>query len=307
MPGPDDRSDPSHQYAKGDAVWYKQRDGSWAPAKVVSVDKSIDPPSLGIELAEGHWRETEAHRLRPRGSTATHAGGTLVHAGLGAGAGLAGGAAGLSTAAAVDDFGDFAAAEAKPAALPMDSFGDFAAAAAAAAEVKPAALPMDSFGDFAAAAAAEAKPTALPMDSFGDFAAAAAEVKPAALPMDDFGDFAAAAVVKPASQEATQRAAPLPLTLFGEEDSELVNAPLPQLPPLSTIHSREPSASAPSPLGKASLAASNIGPLMPQQKNSVSLANAGVRAVLTLRVDQCIMCVDHGVQPPQCRHWARVP
>lgn len=64
---------PSHQEApppkKGDNVLYKQRDGTWVPAKVVAVDVSVQPPSYGIELpgTDGkgaNYRETEGHRLR---------------------------------------------------------------------------------------------------------------------------------------------------------------------------------------------------------------------------------------------------
>ena len=52
---------------KGDSVLYKQRDGTWVPAKVVAVDVSVQPPSYGIELPTsdgGNYRETELHRLR---------------------------------------------------------------------------------------------------------------------------------------------------------------------------------------------------------------------------------------------------
>lgn len=52
---------------KGDDVMYKQRDGTWVPAKVVAVDVSVQPPSYGIELPTvdgGNYRETEMNRLR---------------------------------------------------------------------------------------------------------------------------------------------------------------------------------------------------------------------------------------------------
>jgi hypothetical protein len=55
------------QPKKGDNVLYKQRDGTWVPAKVVAVDVSVQPPSYGIELPTadgGNYRETELHRLR---------------------------------------------------------------------------------------------------------------------------------------------------------------------------------------------------------------------------------------------------
>ncbi|KAL4457478.1 hypothetical protein ABPG75_012343 [Micractinium tetrahymenae] len=57
-------------YAKGDAVWYRQQDGSWAEAEVVVVDVSVQPPSYAIHIsgsaAGSALRETEASRLRPR-------------------------------------------------------------------------------------------------------------------------------------------------------------------------------------------------------------------------------------------------
>jgi hypothetical protein len=52
---------------KGDVVEYRQRDGTWIDAKVVAVDRSVVPPSYGVQLAGkdgGHYRETEAERLR---------------------------------------------------------------------------------------------------------------------------------------------------------------------------------------------------------------------------------------------------
>ncbi|EIE25674.1 hypothetical protein COCSUDRAFT_60688 [Coccomyxa subellipsoidea C-169] len=53
-------------YKKGDLAWYRQRDGSYISAKVVSVDVTVDPPSYAVDLG-GNIRETEAPRLRPRG------------------------------------------------------------------------------------------------------------------------------------------------------------------------------------------------------------------------------------------------
>ncbi len=50
---------------KGANVWYRQRDGSWTSARIVSVDESIRPFSYGVEVG-GAYRETEAHRLRAR-------------------------------------------------------------------------------------------------------------------------------------------------------------------------------------------------------------------------------------------------
>ncbi|KAK9818689.1 hypothetical protein WJX74_006255 [Apatococcus lobatus] len=67
---PADISPSSRVYKKGDLVWYKQRDGAVASAKVCSVDSSVQPFSYGIELGD-HFRETEASRLAPRGSGAT--------------------------------------------------------------------------------------------------------------------------------------------------------------------------------------------------------------------------------------------
>ena len=48
---------------KGDMVLYKQRDGTWVSAKVISVDVAVQPPSYGIEI-DGNYRETEGHRLK---------------------------------------------------------------------------------------------------------------------------------------------------------------------------------------------------------------------------------------------------
>ncbi|BDA43861.1 hypothetical protein COCOBI_05-0410 [Coccomyxa sp. Obi] len=53
-------------YKKGDLAWYRQRDGTFVPAKVVSVDLTVHPPSYAVDLG-GNVRETEAPRLRPRG------------------------------------------------------------------------------------------------------------------------------------------------------------------------------------------------------------------------------------------------
>ncbi|KAK9808064.1 hypothetical protein WJX73_000544 [Symbiochloris irregularis] len=39
-------------YRKGDLVWYRQRDGTVEEAKVVSVDKSVQPWSYGVQLGQ---------------------------------------------------------------------------------------------------------------------------------------------------------------------------------------------------------------------------------------------------------------
>jgi hypothetical protein len=49
---------------KGDAVLYRQRDGSYVAAKVASVDLGTVPPSFGVEI-DGQYRETELARLAP--------------------------------------------------------------------------------------------------------------------------------------------------------------------------------------------------------------------------------------------------
>ena len=62
------------QFVKGQAVLYRQRDGSMVPAVVVSVDRSVQPPSIGVDIqlgdggsssGGGGYRETEAERLEP--------------------------------------------------------------------------------------------------------------------------------------------------------------------------------------------------------------------------------------------------
>lgn len=55
---------PGTEYAKGDVVLYRTREGPLVLVKVVAVDRSIAPPSYGIEI-QGNYRETEASRLRP--------------------------------------------------------------------------------------------------------------------------------------------------------------------------------------------------------------------------------------------------
>ncbi|KAL0043906.1 hypothetical protein WJX82_004199 [Trebouxia sp. C0006] len=57
-------------YSRGDAVWYRQRDGTDVPAKVVAVDMAVYPPSYGVMIGD-NIRETEASRLRTRGSVTT--------------------------------------------------------------------------------------------------------------------------------------------------------------------------------------------------------------------------------------------
>lgn len=49
---------------KGDAVLYCHPNGTTQPAKLVSIDRSIIPPSYGIEMEGGRYRETEGRRLR---------------------------------------------------------------------------------------------------------------------------------------------------------------------------------------------------------------------------------------------------
>ncbi|KAL0038850.1 hypothetical protein WJX79_010660 [Trebouxia sp. C0005] len=57
-------------YRRGDTVWYRQRDGTDVPAKVVAVDMAVYPPSYGVMIGD-NIRETEASRLRTRGSVTT--------------------------------------------------------------------------------------------------------------------------------------------------------------------------------------------------------------------------------------------
>ena len=55
---------------------YRQRDGSTVPAVIVSVDRSVQPPSIGVDIqhqgdggsgsSNGGYRETEADRLEPQ-------------------------------------------------------------------------------------------------------------------------------------------------------------------------------------------------------------------------------------------------
>lgn len=63
--GPDKPSSPPQ---KGEEVEYRQRDGSWIPAKVIAVDFAIMPPSYAIEMinesGEIVHRDTELNRLR---------------------------------------------------------------------------------------------------------------------------------------------------------------------------------------------------------------------------------------------------
>jgi hypothetical protein len=57
---------------KGDAVLYRQRDGSCVAAKVASVDLGTVPPSFGVEI-DGQYRETELARLAPAPAAAAPA------------------------------------------------------------------------------------------------------------------------------------------------------------------------------------------------------------------------------------------
>lgn len=62
------------EFRRGDAVWYLLHDGTWAEAAVMAVNSSVQPASYGIELVaagagtggSSGYRETEAHRLKPR-------------------------------------------------------------------------------------------------------------------------------------------------------------------------------------------------------------------------------------------------
>ncbi|KAI3427299.1 hypothetical protein D9Q98_010218, partial [Chlorella vulgaris] len=62
------------QYSKGQMVKYRQRDGTWAEAKIAAIDYSVLPPSIGIEIG-GNYRETEATRLQPLSLSGDGAGG----------------------------------------------------------------------------------------------------------------------------------------------------------------------------------------------------------------------------------------
>lgn len=51
----------------GMKVEYRQRDGSWIPARIRRIDVSLQPPSYEIEITRGgtsHYRDTEEDRLR---------------------------------------------------------------------------------------------------------------------------------------------------------------------------------------------------------------------------------------------------
>ena len=51
----------------GMKVEYRQRDGSWIPARIRRIDVSLEPPSYEIEITRGgtsHYRDTEEDRLR---------------------------------------------------------------------------------------------------------------------------------------------------------------------------------------------------------------------------------------------------
>ncbi len=50
------------QIEKGSVCWYRDSDGSAKKVEVVSVDRSIIPPSYVITI-EGRQRETEGMRL----------------------------------------------------------------------------------------------------------------------------------------------------------------------------------------------------------------------------------------------------
>lgn len=52
-------------YEAGQMVWYRERGGAEAPARVTAVDRSLRPYAYQIAL-HGNVRDTEGHRLRPR-------------------------------------------------------------------------------------------------------------------------------------------------------------------------------------------------------------------------------------------------
>ena len=72
---------------KGGMYWYRDgRDGVEKQVEVVSIDRSIDPPSFGIRV-DGRERETEGHRLYLRPSQQMHLSAHAVSS-LAAGAGM---------------------------------------------------------------------------------------------------------------------------------------------------------------------------------------------------------------------------
>ncbi|KAJ1487376.1 hypothetical protein T484DRAFT_1786698 [Baffinella frigidus] len=48
---------------KGAIVWYKDREGTFVEAKVLSLDRALQPPSYFIAVGDAE-RETERHRAR---------------------------------------------------------------------------------------------------------------------------------------------------------------------------------------------------------------------------------------------------
>ncbi|KAJ1496016.1 hypothetical protein T484DRAFT_2016478 [Baffinella frigidus] len=54
----------SEGLAKGDVVEYRDAQGAWVRAEVMSVDRGIAPISVSVQLSGGHVRETVLERLR---------------------------------------------------------------------------------------------------------------------------------------------------------------------------------------------------------------------------------------------------
>ncbi|PSC70572.1 hypothetical protein C2E20_5957 [Micractinium conductrix] len=205
-------------FAKRQHVWYLDgRTGAWLEAQVVHVDLSIQPPSYGIELPGGSFRETEQHRLRP-----CVRGGAAPQSAAAAAAPTANGHAG-SAPVAVPAAVAWPAAVDPPSAAPKTAAG----AAAAAASVEG-----DEFGEFAAPEASSTEPAAQLMP--------AARAAPAAEEdYDDFCSFQAAGGPPPPS--AAPAAAPLPpavaaRTAAAASPARSLQAAAPPLPrPLSEV------------------------------------------------------------------------
>lgn len=145
--------------------------------QVVSVDRTVHPPSYGVELPDGSYRETEAHRLLPRQP----------------------GAAPPPAANGHHAPGSWAAAAASPFDQPA---GGPAKAAAAVAAPPPAAVAAAAAGPAAAAAAEDEE------DDFGEWAAAGALPLPAAQAAAPRPAAAAAAPGSPRREGAMVHAVP---------------------------------------------------------------------------------------------------
>jgi len=171
-------------YAKGDAAWYRQRDGIYIEAQVrharregrradpsslrrpptragrapqvVAVDRAVQPPSYAVRVG-GSVRETEAERLRPRSP------GQAPPAGERPLCGAAGAAHGRAA-------GTLPAAPAcpQPAALPPAPHPLWAAPAACPAP-GPSGGGDDGFGDFTSGEAPAAAHAPEPDGWEGDF------------------------------------------------------------------------------------------------------------------------------------------